>query len=54
MICLHPGHCQTDMGGKHAPITVEEGARRINVGIWLNEVDSSQFYNTKPCSWVSC
>jgi len=34
-ISLHPGWCQTDMGGKQAPLSEEEGARRINIGIWI-------------------
>ncbi len=34
-ISLHPGWCQTDMGGKSAPLTEEDGARRINKTIWM-------------------
>ncbi len=29
-VCLHPGWCDTDMGGKNAQLTAEEGAHRIN------------------------
>lgn len=34
-VILCPGWCKTDMGGKLATLSDEEGARRINKGVWI-------------------
>jgi hypothetical protein len=34
-ICMHPGHCKTDIGGKNAPKTPEQGAKAIYDTIML-------------------
>jgi len=51
---MHPGWCSTDMGGKNAFLTPEEGAFLIYECFWLKEVEKDKFYNKKFCSYVDC
>jgi NAD(P)-dependent dehydrogenase (short-subunit alcohol dehydrogenase family) len=46
IISLHPGWCQTEMGGKKAPETARDGAEKILKAIEvIDELESGAFYN---------
>lgn len=42
------------MGGKLAPLTEEEGAKRINKGIWIEQTNPSLFFNEKFVGFETC
>lgn len=53
-VAMHPGWVQTDMGGSHAPLTVEESCRQMAETIFaLNESHNGGFvqYNGERLEW---
>lgn len=51
---MHPGWCQTDMGGPRAPMTALQGAESIYDCLVLKQVEADKFYNKKFCSYETC
>jgi len=48
VIAMEPGHCQTDLGGKDAPLTAEEGVRGVLAVVRdLRPQDSGVFFDYK-------
>lgn len=53
-VALHPGWVKTDMGGSHAPLTVEESCREMTKTIFgLNESHNGGFiqYDGTKLEW---
>lgn len=44
-VVMHPGWCQTKMGGDQAPSSAFEGAQRIYDCLWLQDIEPDKFYN---------
>lgn len=53
-VAMHPGWVKTDMGGSHAPLTVENSCKKmVETILGLNETHNGGFiqYDGKTMAW---
>lgn len=53
-VAMHPGWVKTDMGGSHAPLTVETSCKQmVDTILGLNEAHNGAFvqFDGKPLAW---